>query len=375
MCFVKLSFTILSLTQRLMPIELAFPKIKTMKKSFTTLLAFICICLNVSNAQSLAVNNDGSTADASAILDIKSSTKGLLIPRVSTTGSITSPATGLIIYVTTGTVGFYYNAGTPSTPSWKLILPSDGSGSALTNLSAANLTGTLPAISGVNLTSLNASNLGSGTVSAARMPAFTGDVTTTAGAVATTIANNAVTTTKIADGNVTVAKISATGTASGTTYLRGDGSWSTPSGGGGATLILTATNTTASISIPASGGAGLPGLVDASFNTYSAPTSGSFNGTTFTASVAGIYLITVSIKGVGGIVNPSINLQLNSTTIAVAPSISSANFSPTMGKSTISMVVSLANTDAIKINIENSAATAGCSFSSDGTTRLVIVKL
>lgn len=32
---------------------------------------------------------------------------------------------------------------------------------------------------------------------------------------------------------VTVAKISATGTPSATTYLRGDGTWSTPSGGGG----------------------------------------------------------------------------------------------------------------------------------------------
>jgi len=46
---------------------------------------------------------------------------------------------------------------------------------------------TLPAASGVNLTALNATNLGSGTVAAARMPALTGDVTTTAGTVATTV--------------------------------------------------------------------------------------------------------------------------------------------------------------------------------------------
>jgi hypothetical protein len=32
---------------------------------------------------------------------------------------------------------------------------------------------------------------------------------------------------------VTVAKISATGTADSTTFLRGDGAWATPSGGGG----------------------------------------------------------------------------------------------------------------------------------------------
>jgi len=42
--------------------------------------------------------------------------------------------------------------------------------------------------SGASLTALNASNLSSGTVPAARMPALTGDITTSAGAVATTLA-------------------------------------------------------------------------------------------------------------------------------------------------------------------------------------------
>ena len=60
--------------------------------------------------------------------------------------------------------------------------------------------GTLDAISGVNLTNLNASNLGSGTVAAARMPALTGDVTMTVGTTATTIANDAVTNVKVAAG-------------------------------------------------------------------------------------------------------------------------------------------------------------------------------
>jgi hypothetical protein len=37
----------------------------------------------------------------------------------------------------------------------------------------------------------------------------------------------------IDSGVVTVAKLSATGTANNTTFLRGDGAWATPSGGGG----------------------------------------------------------------------------------------------------------------------------------------------
>jgi hypothetical protein len=71
-----------------------------------------------------------------------------------------------------------------STPKWAAVtigaagrfLRSDGTdaawgvdGSALTNLAAAQLTGTLPAISGVNLTALNATQLTSGTVPLARI--------------------------------------------------------------------------------------------------------------------------------------------------------------------------------------------------------------
>ena len=50
-----------------------------------------------------------------------------------------------------------------------------GSGAGLTSLPAGNLTGTLPAINGASLTSLNASNLGSGTIPSARMPSTISD--------------------------------------------------------------------------------------------------------------------------------------------------------------------------------------------------------
>lgn len=45
--------------------------------------------------------------------------------------------------------------------------------------------------------------------------------------------SNAGQTFTIDNASVTVAKISATGTADSTTFLRGDGAWATPSGGGG----------------------------------------------------------------------------------------------------------------------------------------------
>ncbi|MFN8305800.1 MAG: hypothetical protein U0T79_03415 [Ferruginibacter sp.] len=42
-------------------------------------------------AQSVAINTDGSTANTSAILDVKSNTKGILIPRMSKANEPASP--------------------------------------------------------------------------------------------------------------------------------------------------------------------------------------------------------------------------------------------------------------------------------------------
>ncbi|REC60734.1 hypothetical protein DRF65_19160 [Chryseobacterium pennae] len=71
---------------------------------------------------------------------------------------------------------------------------------------------------------------------------MSGDATINASGTLT-IGTNKITTTKIADASVTVAKIATTaGTAGSSTYLRGDGTWATPSSSGG-TQLLTGTNT------------------------------------------------------------------------------------------------------------------------------------
>ena len=58
------------------------------------------------------------------------------------------------------------------------LLNSDGSAASLTAIPAANITGTLPAISGASLTALNATNLGSGTVPTARLGSGTASSST-----------------------------------------------------------------------------------------------------------------------------------------------------------------------------------------------------
>ena len=66
----------------------------------------------------------GTTApNVSAKLEIASTDKGLLIPRMTSTqrGNIASPANGLLVYQTDGVVGFYVNTGTSAVPAWTRI--------------------------------------------------------------------------------------------------------------------------------------------------------------------------------------------------------------------------------------------------------------
>lgn len=86
-------------------------------------------------AQSLSVNTDGSTADASAMLDVKSSTKGLLIPRVTSAqrAAIASAATGLEVYDTDLGQFYYYNGA-----AWTAI-PFGANASNYWTLSSGNI--------------------------------------------------------------------------------------------------------------------------------------------------------------------------------------------------------------------------------------------
>lgn len=79
---------------------------------------------------------------------------------------------------------------------------------------AGDLGGTAASPTVVGITSGSASNLNSGTLAAARMPALTGDVTTSAGAVATTIGTSKVLTAMINNAAVTADKLSTGAAAS-----------------------------------------------------------------------------------------------------------------------------------------------------------------
>lgn len=77
-------------------------------------LLFIVLLLGASTAwaQNVGINEDQSVPDASAMLDISSTSKGLLIPRVSTAErtAISSPAIGLVVFDTDLSSFYYYTS-------------------------------------------------------------------------------------------------------------------------------------------------------------------------------------------------------------------------------------------------------------------------
>jgi|GEM_PF-1708557 len=85
-------------------------------------LALLLLPLGAALAQTTPGVGIGTTApDASAALDIVSSTKGALLPRVASAAAIATPATGLLVFQTSAPAGFYYNAGTAAAPSWQRL--------------------------------------------------------------------------------------------------------------------------------------------------------------------------------------------------------------------------------------------------------------
>lgn len=78
---------------------------------FLSVVIFSIVCFQ--NQAQVAINYDGAPPDGSAMLDIKSSDGGLLVPRLTKTqrNDIGDPATGLLIYQTNERPGFYYFSG------------------------------------------------------------------------------------------------------------------------------------------------------------------------------------------------------------------------------------------------------------------------
>jgi hypothetical protein len=93
-------------------------------KTFYLFFALMLVSA-ISFTQNVGINSDGTAPDGSAMLDVKSTNSGILIPRMTEAqkDDISSPATGLMVYQTNGTPGFYYYNGS----AWTLIGTGTGS--------------------------------------------------------------------------------------------------------------------------------------------------------------------------------------------------------------------------------------------------------
>jgi uncharacterized protein (TIGR02145 family) len=88
-----------------------------MKKITTLCMLLLAV---ISLMAQVAINEDGSTADASAMLDVKSTSKGFLMPRMTAgqIASVSGPATGLTVFNTDDSRIYIYDDGSGE---WKEV--------------------------------------------------------------------------------------------------------------------------------------------------------------------------------------------------------------------------------------------------------------
>jgi Collagen triple helix repeat (20 copies) len=220
-----------------------------MKKYVSALGVLLLVCTSLFG-QSVAVNGTGATAAGSAILDVSSTTKGILVPRMTLAQktAIAAPATGLLVYQTDGAIGFWYFNGTvwvqaigPAGPGGATGATGPAGPTGLTGATGATgpigltgLTGATGATGPIGPTGLTGATGATGPIgptgatgatgSAGPAPAGTGivtvtggvlntpgqlsgDVTTTGASLVATIAPNAVNSGDILDGSVTNADL------------------------------------------------------------------------------------------------------------------------------------------------------------------------
>ncbi len=135
-----------------------------MKKIYLLSVLFValsvCSCGFVNAQGGVAMNTAGSMPDSSALFDISSTSKGALMPRMTTVqrNAIVNPAAGLTIFNTDCKV-YNYNAGTPASPVWATI---NATNSLMAGVSiSANPVGAICAGTSVTFTAVPSSGINS----------------------------------------------------------------------------------------------------------------------------------------------------------------------------------------------------------------------
>jgi hypothetical protein len=329
-----------------------------MKKIITTLAFSLFVNLAIHAQNNVGIGT--TSPDASAKLDVSSTTQGMLIPRMTETQRllIATPATGLMVYQTNANVGFYFYNGTAWT-SLTTTADNLGNHTATQNLAMGNnsitaannitATGTAtlggnayPTTTGTNeqiLTTNGAGVLSWNTLSPNKIEL---DVTKTLSQTIN-VGSNVANGTSIAFDSVGLITSPTLGTFTSVTGVQNDG-------------VIGAAAT----------------LPSGTLSKY------------YTCGVAGYYQI------IGQIVNTT---GTSTNVISLMPYISicnnnvykatyygsnfSSNTTPlaTKGRANVTAIIKLAVGDVVALCARNTSNALTTDISTDGTTRLVIMKL
>ena len=160
------------------------------KKIIQLLIGYWCCCCSSVFAQTVIVTDDAAytTGQASAALDVKSTSKGFLPPRMTAAQrtAVASPAEGLLVFQTDGTKGLYYYIN----GAWTILTSGAGGAWSLTGnsgtSSATNFLGTTDSVS-LRLNTSNTNrmiidsigNIGIGTLTPTQKLAVNGAIVST----------------------------------------------------------------------------------------------------------------------------------------------------------------------------------------------------
>ena len=281
----------------------------TMKKLFLSLSIALSVVAvnNKAQAQGVAVNTSGSTADASAMLDVNSTTQGILVPRMLSTQrtGIVSPANGLLVYQTDAPAGFYFYNGA----IWQLMsVPANTTTQGNIFNSANQLvqltnTGKLPVLDGSQLTNLPSSAAAAGTLTGSTLASgVTTSSLTSVGTLTNLIVTNPIN--GSVNGNAgTSTKLQTARSINGTSF---DGSGNVTITDGSSLTSLNASNiSTGTVDVARLGTGATATRFLRGDNTWAAPTAALTRSVRHTTSAANTISTTDDVVVYDGTANPT----------------------------------------------------------------------
>lgn len=135
------------------------------------LFAYFIVSNPFGTIAQVGINESSSPPNPSSMLDIESTSKGLLIPRMTEVekNNISNPSHSLLVYQTDAENGFYFNSGSPAAPSWMPLgtetvaspikIPIDTLPFTISSSGAYYLVSSLNASTGSNGITITASNV------------------------------------------------------------------------------------------------------------------------------------------------------------------------------------------------------------------------